>query len=168
MGDDACGDLKVGLVLIPAMPTLGKPTSDDRTRGGARQIIWSRTDATGEEISGLAEGVQPPRGGLGIARSARATPSGGVTPRCSAPSSSPPMGPTKADDSDATRFHLGHDRRERSSSVINMRAIRSGIFKMYGSGSDRRRAISTFLAPAGQARWSSFSRPGSRPDHHRA
>ena len=50
--------MKLGLVLIPAMPTLeAKPTLRTSRSSADRPNIWSRHGADADKFAGLAEGV---------------------------------------------------------------------------------------------------------------
>ena len=147
--------MKLGLVLIPAMPTLGQADIADRIdRGQAKYLVAHGADA--EKFAGLGEGVEriaigeAPAGwrsydsllGGRSLSSRRARPR--PTTRCC--SISPRARP-----------------RVRSSWCIATRAIRSGISRpCTGSGSNPATRISTYPRPAGPSTpGRAFSRPGT-------
>ena len=145
--------MKLGLVLIPAMPTLGQADIADRIdRGQAKYLVAH--GPTRKNLLGLAQGVArivvgpaPP----GKRRYATLLVSEVFTPD----------GPTKADDPMLLDFTSGTIARS-SSWCIRMRAIRSGIFNNVWAGHQaRRHASQHFFAGLGQARLVEPSAPGN-------
>ena len=154
--------MKLGLVLIPAMPTLGHADIADRLeRGQAKYLIAHGADA--EKFAGLGEGVE--RVAVGPA------PPGWRALRHA--SRQPVLRPRRPDQSrrpDAALFHLGHD------GALEARGAhpcelpdRASLDHVRARPQARRRASQHFLARLGQARLVELLRAlERRRDRHRA
>ena len=144
--------MKLGLVLIPAMPTLGHADIADRLeRGQAKYLVAHGADA--EKFAGLAESVE--RIAIGE------TPSGWRSyDALLGGELFHPDGPTKADDPMLLYFTSGTT--ARSKLVVHTHASYpiGHLSTMYGLGSSPATRISTFPRPAGP---STPGRASSRP-----
>ena len=154
--------MKLGLVLIPAMPTLGQADIADRIeRGQAKYLVAHGADA--EKFAGLADGVE--RIAVGEA------PSGWRSLRlASRQRALRARRPDQGRRPDAPLFHLGHDgaleaRRAHPCELSD----RASLDDVRARPQARRRASQHFLARLGEARLVERVRAlERRRDHHRA
>ncbi len=138
--------MKLGLVLIPAMPTLGQADIADRLeRGQAKYLVAHGADA--EKFAGLAEGVArvavgaTPPGWRLLRRAARR--------RRTLRARRPDQGRRP----DAALFHLGHDGAlEIGRAHPCELSDRASLDDVWARDQARRRASQHFLARLGQAR----------------
>ena len=137
--------MKLGLVLIPAMPTLGPADIADRLeRGQAKYLVAHGADA--EKFAGLGEASS-------ASRSARRRRAGALTTRFLAAQLFEPDGPTKADDPMLLYFTSGTTARAKL--VVHTPCElpdRPSLDHVRARPQARRRASQHFLARLGEAR----------------
>ena len=154
--------MKLGLVLIPAMPTLGQADIADRIeRGQAKYLVAHGADA--EKFAGLAEGVERIAVGAGAARLA-------ALRHAARQRSLHARRPHQSRRPDAPLFHLGHDRalEARRAHACEL-SDRASLDDVRARDQARRRASQHFLARLGEARLvERFRALERRRDHHRA
>ena len=145
--------MKLGLVLIPAMPTLGQADIADRHRARTGQIPGRARALTRRNSLGLPMASS-------ASRSARRRKAGAPTTRFSEAKSSRPMGPTKADDPMLLYFTSGTT--ARSKLVVHTHASYpiGHLSTMYGLGIRPGDAHLNISSPGwAKHAWSSFFAP---------